>query len=230
MTIGMTARSRGQLEEALGSLQEAMAMAERDDDAHRRSGALYQLSTLYLVLKQPQNALDASRQAYRFAELAGKHARHGQGANGGIRGARSARRPGAGTGGDGRGPCPRPQVALGGRREPRAHQSRRHHGCGAGNSTTPWTSRASRLRSRPRVQRRRAAIATSKANIGFALFGLGRAAEGKRLRRRGARRIRAHRRDRRNRRRCSASTASISSAPGTTRPRWRSSIGRTAAR
>ena len=71
MTIGITARSRGQLEEALGSLQDALSMAERDDDAYRRSGALYQLSTLYLVLKQPQNALDASLQAYRFAELAG---------------------------------------------------------------------------------------------------------------------------------------------------------------
>ena len=46
-------------------------MAERDDDAYRRSGALYQLSNLYLALKQPQNALDASRQAYRFAEAAG---------------------------------------------------------------------------------------------------------------------------------------------------------------
>ena len=71
MTIGTTARGRGQLEEAMGSLQDALAMAERDDDAYRRSAALYQLSVLYRVLKQPQNALDASRQAYQLAEHAG---------------------------------------------------------------------------------------------------------------------------------------------------------------
>ena len=198
MTIGVTARSRGQVEEALGSLQEAMTMAERDDDAHRRSGALYQLSTLYLVLKQPQNALDASRQAYRFAELAGSTP--------GMVKARMAEsaalevldRPGAGTGRNGRGPCPRPQVALAGRRESRAHQSRRHQAAAQAIQRCP-RSLAPVACARQRVQRRGA---DRDQQSQHRIRAVRARTHGRRqtLRRRGARRLRAHGRDRRDRR------------------------------
>ena len=71
MMIGITARGRGQMEESLGSLQEALAAAERADNAYRQSHAHYQLSQLYVALKQPKNALDASRQAFNLADAAG---------------------------------------------------------------------------------------------------------------------------------------------------------------
>ena len=109
-----------------------------------------------------------------------KHARHGEGAHGGIRRARTSRRPGAGTGRDGRRPRPRPQVAVAGRREPGAHQSRRHQAAAQAVQRGARTSRASRSRS-PSSTTTSGSIATSKANIGFALFGLGRTAEGKRF-------------------------------------------------
>lgn len=178
MTIGMTARSRGNLAEALGSLQEAMAMAERDDDAHRRSGALYQLSTLYLVLKQPQNALDASRQAYRFAELAGSTP--------GMVKARMAESAALEVLAD-----PARELAAMEEALALARKSRSE----VGESLALINLADIRLRRRQfnvalELSRQslalatahdgRAAIATSKANIGFALFGLGRAAEGKR--------------------------------------------------
>jgi len=70
ITIGVTARGRGDLEESLGSLQEALSSAESVNNDYRRSTAHYQLSQLYLALKQPQSALDASQQAFRFAERA----------------------------------------------------------------------------------------------------------------------------------------------------------------
>ena len=177
MTIGMTARSRGHVEEALGSLQEAMAMAERDDDAHRRSGALYQLSTLYLVLKQPQNALDASRQAYRFAELAGSTP--------GMVKARMAESAALEVLGD-----PVRELAAMEEALALARKSRSQ----VGESLALINLADIRLRRRQfndalDLSRQSLAlatgyndvglIATSKANIGFALFGLGRTAEGK---------------------------------------------------
>ena len=67
MSIGVTARGRGQLEESLGALQDALSLAEQQNNPHRRSGALYQLSNLYLELKQPQSALEASLSAYLSA-------------------------------------------------------------------------------------------------------------------------------------------------------------------
>jgi len=178
MTIGMTARSRGQLEEATGSLQEALGMAERDDDAHRRSGALYQLSVLYLVLKQPQNALDASRQAYRYAELAASTP--------GMVKARMAESAALEILGD-----PVRELAAMEEALALARKSRSQ----VGESLALINLADIRLRRRHfsealDLARQSLAlatgyndvgmIATSKANIGFALFGLGRAIEGKR--------------------------------------------------
>ena len=71
MMIGITARGRGQMDEALLALQSALSAAESMNNAYRRSYALYQLSQLYLAMKQPQRALESSRQSFGFAEAAG---------------------------------------------------------------------------------------------------------------------------------------------------------------
>ncbi len=70
MAIGTTARMRGQRDEALDALQEALSLAERAGDSHRRSEALYQLSVLYYALKQGERALAASLDAYKLGEAA----------------------------------------------------------------------------------------------------------------------------------------------------------------
>jgi diguanylate cyclase (GGDEF)-like protein len=179
MTIGVTARSRGQLEEAMGSLQDALTMAERDGDAYRRSGALYQLSNLYLMLKQPQNALDASRQAFHFAEVAGSTS--------GMVKARMAESAALEILDD-----PVRELAAMEEALALARKSRSQ----AGESVALINLADIRLRRRQfsealDLSRQSLAlaveyndagsIATSKANIGFALFGLGRAGEGKRF-------------------------------------------------
>jgi tetratricopeptide (TPR) repeat protein len=71
MAIGTTARARGRREESMGSLHEALALAERVDLPYRRSSALYQLSVLHLDLKQGDRALEMSLEAWKFAEAAG---------------------------------------------------------------------------------------------------------------------------------------------------------------
>ena len=179
MTIGVTARSRGQFEEALGSLQDALAMAERDGNAYRRSGALYQLSNLYLALKQPQNALDASRQAYQSAELAGSTP--------GMVKARMAESAALEILED---PVRELAAMVDALALSRKSQSQ------VGESLALINLADIRLRRKEFIDalalsRRSLAlgveyndvrsIATSKANIGFALFGLGRAVEGKRF-------------------------------------------------
>ena len=75
MSIGITARGRGQLEESLGALQDALSLAEQQDNPYRRSAALYQLSNLYLTLKQPQSALDASLAGLSVRRGRGQHVR-----------------------------------------------------------------------------------------------------------------------------------------------------------
>jgi tetratricopeptide (TPR) repeat protein len=69
MTIGVTARIRGQLVEGMGSLLVALSMAERDGDAYRCSGALYQLSNLYLMLTAAERARREPA-GLHFAEVA----------------------------------------------------------------------------------------------------------------------------------------------------------------
>ena len=71
MAIGTTARARGHRDEAMATLHEALALAERMDVPYRRSSALYQLSVLHLDLKQADRALDTSLEAWKFAEAAG---------------------------------------------------------------------------------------------------------------------------------------------------------------
>jgi len=179
MTIGVTARSRGQLEEALGSLQDALTMAESAGNPYRRSSALYQLSNLYLALKQPQDALDASRQAYQFAELARSTP--------GMVKARMAESAALEILED-----PVRELAAMEEALALARKSRSQ----VGESLALINLADIRLRRKEfndalNLSRHSLAlaiefndagsIATSKANIGFALFGLGRAAEGRRF-------------------------------------------------
>jgi len=71
MAIGTTARGRGQRDEALDTLQEALSLAEQAGNPYRRSSALYQLSVLYYALKQGDKARAASVEAFKYGEAAG---------------------------------------------------------------------------------------------------------------------------------------------------------------
>ncbi len=178
MSIGVTARSRGQLEESLGALQDALSLAEQQHNPYRRSGALYQLSNLYLNLKQPQSALDASLSAYRFGELAGSTAAMVK-----ARMAESA--------------------ALEVLDEPLRELMAMEDALALARKSRSKVGESLALINLADIKLRRkefgdalalsreslalsieyndvGSIATSKANIGFALFGLGRASEGKR--------------------------------------------------
>jgi diguanylate cyclase (GGDEF)-like protein len=70
MAIGTTARGRGRRDEAMASLHEALALAERMDNPYRRSSALYQLSVLHRDMKHGDHALQASLESWKFAEAA----------------------------------------------------------------------------------------------------------------------------------------------------------------
>ncbi|MEP7183596.1 MAG: GGDEF domain-containing protein [Betaproteobacteria bacterium] len=70
MAVGIPARQRGRFEEALGSFQEALALADRAQNPYRRAIALYQLSVLNLALKQPERSLAAASEAFAQASLA----------------------------------------------------------------------------------------------------------------------------------------------------------------
>ncbi len=179
MTIGTTARSRGQLEEALDNLRKALATAESEGHAYRRASAHYQLSNLYLVLKQPQNALDASQLAYQFAEAAGSTI--------GMVSARMAESAALEVLEDPARELAAMEDALGLARKSRSP---------VGESLALINLADIRLRRKQFAEALNlsreslvialefndaGAIATSKANIGFALFGLGHAAEGKRF-------------------------------------------------
>ena len=178
MSIGVTARNLGHLEESLRTLQEALSLAEQQDNAYRRAAALYQLSTLYVVLKQPQSALDASLGAYRLAEAAGSTTEMVK-----ARMAESSA-----------------QDALGHRaRELAAMEDAlalaRKSRSKVGEGLALINLADIKLRRREftdalELSRQSlalgleyndiGAIATSKANIGFALFGLGKSTEGRR--------------------------------------------------
>jgi diguanylate cyclase (GGDEF)-like protein len=70
LAYGTAARTRGQSDDALASLQEALSLAEAAGDPYRRSMALYQISVLQRGLKNAQESLDASLAAYRAGEQA----------------------------------------------------------------------------------------------------------------------------------------------------------------
>jgi diguanylate cyclase (GGDEF)-like protein len=179
MEIGSTARARGRRDEAMSALHEALGRAELLDSAYRRSAALYQLSILYLDLKQATRALDASLEAWKAAEASGSAFA--------MVNARMAESYACEL-------LERPERELGSMEEAlaiaRKSQSkiaesralanlsdimlRRHRYKDALDLARGSLELAEQL-SEPTL------AATSKANIGFALFGLGRVAEGKRL-------------------------------------------------
>lgn len=70
LAYGTAARSRGQSDQALASLHEALSLAEATDNPYRRSLALYQISALQTVLRNAHDALEASIAAYRAGEQA----------------------------------------------------------------------------------------------------------------------------------------------------------------
>ena len=179
MTIGITARGRGQLEESLGSLQDALASAESAGNAFRQSHAHYQLSQLYLALKQPKNALDASRQAFNFADAAGSAY--------GMAKARMAESAAMELLDDPARELTAMQEALA---IARKAQSKVAESLALINLADIELRRRrfedALDHSRRSLELAReyddiGLMATSKANMGFALFGLGRPAEGKRL-------------------------------------------------
>jgi diguanylate cyclase (GGDEF)-like protein len=71
MSVGISARLLGHSDEALNSLQDAFSLADSAKDHYRRSAALYQLSVLDLYLKQADKAFDESVAAFAEAKLAG---------------------------------------------------------------------------------------------------------------------------------------------------------------
>ena len=178
MAFGTVARTRGRPEDALASLQDALSLAEAADNAFRRSSALYQMSVLQRDLRNGPEALAASLSAYRFAEAAKSayamvNARMAESAVMEL--------------------LDRPARELAAMQEALA----------IARSSRSTTAEAKALINLADIRLRRNAYAeaaslsrrasslaqslgdsglaaTSKANLGFALLGLGRAAEGKR--------------------------------------------------
>ena len=178
MALGTAARTRGRPEDALANLQDALSLAEAADNPFRRSSALYQLSVLQRELKNAPEALATSLAAFRLAEAA-KCAY----AMVNARMAESAvmellDRPGR--------ELAAMQEALAIARSARSTTAeakalinladirlRRKQFTEAANLARSASSLAQSLGDS-------GLAATSKANLGFALLGLGRTAEGKR--------------------------------------------------
>ncbi len=178
LAYGIAARTRGQSDDALTSLQDALSLAEATGNAYRRSTVLYQLSVLQRDLKNAQSALEASLAAYQ----AGQQAQNGY-AMANARMAESAamemlHRPGR--------ELAAMQEALAIARESRSPTAE-------GRALINLADVRLRRKQYPEaLELARNALrisettgneylaATSKANIGFALLGAGRIAEGKR--------------------------------------------------
>src|SRR4030095_9431840 len=70
LAAATASRARGQLEQALDALHGALSAADLAKDSTRRAAVRYQMSVLTLALKQPERALEESREAFRQATLA----------------------------------------------------------------------------------------------------------------------------------------------------------------
>jgi len=179
MAIGQTARARGHREEAMGALHDALSLAERVDNPYRRSSALYQLSVLHLDLKQGDRTLDAALEAWKFAEASGSayamvNARMAESAALEL--------------------LERPERELAAMREALAIAQKSQSKIAESRALVNLSDimlRRHRYREAHDLARKSLDLAvalddtglasTSKANMGFALFGLGRVPEGKRL-------------------------------------------------
>jgi diguanylate cyclase (GGDEF)-like protein len=175
---GQAARLRGQSEESLASLQEALSLAEAADDPFRRSTVLYQLSVLQLILKNDPEALAASLAAFKY----GQEARSIY-AMANARMAESAVREDMGQ----------PARELAAMEEAVAIAHGAHSDAAEAKALVNFADiRLHRKQYAEALNLAQRALAlantlgdtgvanTSKANIGFALFGLGRIPEGKR--------------------------------------------------
>jgi diguanylate cyclase (GGDEF)-like protein len=179
MEVGTTARARGRRDEAMTALHEALGRAELLDSAYRRSAALYQLSILYLDLKQGTRALDASLEAWKSAEAAGSAFA--------MVNARMAESYACEL-------LERPERELASMEEALAIARKSQSKIAESRALVNLSDimlRRHRYKEALDLARRSLELAdqlsgptlaaTSKANMGFALFGLGRVAEGKRL-------------------------------------------------
>jgi diguanylate cyclase (GGDEF)-like protein len=179
MAIGTTARGLGQRDEALDTLQEVLSLAEQAGNPYRRSSALYQLSVLYYALKQGDKALAASLDAFKFGEAAGSRYA--------MVNARMAESAALEL-------LERPERELEAMTEAlsiaRADRSQISE-CRALINLSDIRLRRRDFRDAMDLSRRSldiaktfgdpGLVATSEANLGFALFGLGRTQEGKRF-------------------------------------------------
>lgn len=178
LTYGTAARTRGQSDQALASLQEALALAEASGSQYRRSMALYQISVLQTALRNAQDALEASLAAYR----AGEQAKNGFA----MANARMAESAAVEL-------LDRPSRELSSMQEALAIA----HAIGSRTAESRAIVNLADIRLRRKqyaeaMRLSRDALrlaqetgndylkATSKANLGFALLGAGRLAEGKR--------------------------------------------------
>ena len=179
IAIGTTARARGHRDEAMATLHEALALAERMDIPYRRSSALYQLSVLHLDLKQGDRALETALESWRFAEAAGStfamvNARMAESAALEI--------------------LERPERELASMQEALAIAHKSQSKIAESRALVNLSDiQLRRHRYRDALENARQSLdlalqiedtglaSTSKANMGFALFGMGRVAEGKRL-------------------------------------------------
>jgi diguanylate cyclase (GGDEF)-like protein len=179
MAAGTTARARGRRDESMASLHEALALAERVDNAYRRSSALYQLSVLHLDLKQGDRALASALDAWKFAETAGSAY-----AMANARMAESAALE----------LLERPERELAAMQEALAIAQKSQSSIAESRALVNLSDiqlRRHRFKEALDLARKsldlavlledRGLASTSKANMGFALFGLNRVSEGKRL-------------------------------------------------
>jgi diguanylate cyclase (GGDEF)-like protein len=70
LAYGTSARTRGQSEESMDALHEALSFADQAGNSYRRSSVHYQLAVLHAVLKQGEESLAASVAAYDDAKAA----------------------------------------------------------------------------------------------------------------------------------------------------------------
>jgi len=179
MAVGTTARARGRRDEAMSALHEALGRAELFDSPYRRSAAFYQLSILYLDLKQANRALEASLEAWKSAEASGSAYA--------MVNARMAESYACEL-------LERPERELAAMQEALAIARKTQSKIAESRALVNLSDimlRRHRYREALDLARQSLDVAgelgeatlvsTSKANMGFALFGLSRVAEGKRL-------------------------------------------------
>ncbi len=179
MVVGVTARMMGQHDEALARLREAYALADTAQNPYRRAYARYQLSVLHRAMGQADSAFTESREAFSESQRAASTF--------GMAKAKMAE-----------------SAALELLHEPAAELAAMQEALAIARAAGSDVEESLALINLADIYLRRrnfraalesskqslelatnlkdgSMIATNKANMGFALFGLGRMAQGKRL-------------------------------------------------